>query len=216
MKIFTIAFSLLTCFVGFSQTSYDFSQILPPLEAKINAVLPSHFGKYQAKNGESFYEFDATGVWIVTTIFSSIAKETIRESSKYTVRNGYIFGVALEDSLPCELENDRYHFGMRNKEQIIGTDSPNGLKKISANSYLLCFYENGAYIPSLFSFSGKTLTVQYFDYESETTLFDSIADKKSKQKNGMNYITLTPSGKEWEELIKKSLFNSALEYVKTA
>ena len=194
------------------QDSYDFLTSLPPDEKSILAVSSSNLGNYTASNGESFYEFKEDGVWIVSTIYSSISKETIRESTKYTVKNGYIFGVVLGDSLPCELEEDRYYFGMRNREQIIGGSSKHELKKVNSNSYIINFYENGGFTPSLFTFSGKTLQVQHFDYETGTTMFESIDSQSNNQKEGMNYITLNPTEKEWSKLDKSKLFISIIDY----
>ena len=116
MKLLTLTVSILSACYVFTQDSFDFSEPLPVGEKTIIAVSNSFLGKYEASNGESFYEFTPEGVWIISTIYSSISRETIRESTKYTVRNGYIFGVVIGDSLPCELEGESYYFGMRNRE----------------------------------------------------------------------------------------------------
>lgn len=212
-NIFLILFLSFPIF-GNAQVSYDFSTAFPIEKDIVFIVDENNFGSYVSENNETHYEFNSEGVWIISTIFSSISRETIRESSKYVVRNGYIFGVVIDDSLPCELEGERYHFGMRNKEQIIGTNSKNILKKISSNSYIMNFFENGGYTPSLFTFSGKTLTIQHFDYETGTTLFSSIVSQNNKMVEGMNYITLSPTKKEWEELDKSKLFGSKINYKK--
>lgn len=215
MKLFTITALLFTSFFGTSQVSYDFSEAVPPKENSVSMVSNSLFGMYESNNKETFYEFNENGVWIISTLFSSISRETIRESSKYTVRNGYIFGVVEGDSLPCEIEGERYYFGMRNKEQIVGGNSKNVLKKIDQSTYTINFYENGGYTPSLFSFSGKSLSVQHFDYETGTVLFESIEEKKNKMVESMNYITLSPTEKEFSKIGITSILGEKIVYSKT-
>ena len=177
-------------------------------------VSNSLFGMYESNNKETFYEFKEDGIWIISTLFSSISRETIRESSKYTVRNGYIFGVVEDDSLPCELEGERYYFGMRNKEQIIGGNSKNVLKKIDQSTFVINFYENGGYTPSLFSFAGNKLSVQHFDYETGTTLFDTIEKKSNKMIERMDYITLSPTEKEFSKMGLTSILSEKIVYIK--
>ena len=191
MKIFGLIQLLSISFFGFSQDSFDFSAALPVGEKAVQAVEKNYFGSYAADNNETFYE-----------------------SSKYIVRNGYIFGIALNDSLPCELEGELYHFGLRNKEQIIGPHSENVLKKINASSYLICFYENGGYTPSHFTFSGKKLDVKHFDYEIGTAIFSNIERKTSKTVNGMNYITLSPTIEECKEIFSQTIFGPIFSYSK--
>jgi hypothetical protein len=208
--LFLLSFS--TIFQSFGQVSYDFSEPLPIDEKSIISVSSSDFGTYISENNETKYVFDYQGIWIETIIFSSISKETIRESSKYVVRNGYIFGVVLNDSLPCVLENERYHFGLKNKEQVVGGNSLNVLKKFNSSSYILNFKENGGFTPSLLAFNGKNLTIQHFDYETGTNQFSTIIIQSSKKIDGMNYITLSPSKKEWIELDQVKLFGSKYIY----
>lgn len=215
MKLFTITALLFISFIGISQVSYDFSEALPPKEKTVLTVNNSLFGEYQSSDKETFYEFKEDGVWIISTMISSISRETIRESSKYMVKNGYIFGVVADDSLPCELEGERYYFGMRNKEQIIGGNSKNIFKKIDQSTYVINFYENGGYTPSLFTFTGKNLSVQHFDYETGTTLFESIEKQSNKKVENMNYITLTPTEKEFSQIGILSIFSEKIVYIKS-
>ena len=210
--LFLLSFS--TIFQSFGQISFDFSEPLPIDEKSITSVSSSDFGTYISENNETKYIFDSQGIWIETIIFSSISKETIRESSTYVVRNGYIFGVALNDSLPCVLENERYHFGLKNKEQVVGGNSLNVLKKFNSSSYLLNFKENSGFTPSLLTFNGKNLTIQHFDYETGTNQFSTIIIQSSKKIEGMNYITLSPSKQEWKELDQVKLFGSKYFYIR--
>ena len=209
--LFLLSFS--TIFQSFGQVSFDFSEPLPIDEKSITSVSSSDFGTYISENNETKYVFDSQGIWIETIIFSSISKETIRESSKYVVRNGYIFGVVLNDSLPCVLDNERYHFGLKNKEQVVGGNSLNVLKKFNSSSYILNFKENDGFTPTLLAFNGKNLTIQHFDYETGTNQFSTIVIQSSKKIDGMNYISLSPSKKEWIELDQVKLFGSKYIYL---
>ena len=214
MRHTLLLLSFFIIFQSFCQVSYDFSEALPIDENPILSVSSSDFGTYSSENKETKYIFDAQGIWIETTIFNSISKDTIRESSKYTVRNGYIFGIVLNDSLPCILDENRYHFGMKVREQVAGGNSKNVLKKLKGSSYLINYKENDGYTPSLFTLSGKTLSIQYFDYETGTTVFDVIAQRSSKKVQGMNYISLTPTKKEWKGIDVTKLFGDKVLYFK--
>jgi hypothetical protein len=213
MKLIGIIITVFITFFGIGQVSYDFSTSLPPVENEINTVDRIHFGTYTAEEANSAYEFNELGVWIISTVFNSVSKEQVRESSKYTVRNGFIFGVS-EDSIPCVLENDRYHFGIKNKDQIIGSNSKNVLKKANNNQYLLNFEENGKFVPTLITFKGNNVDVQQFDYESGTTIFDDFKLFNSTKKQEMNFITITPTSKEWKKFnFKKLIFGKPITYL---
>lgn len=201
-------------FISFTQESYDFSSAIPIGENVIQTVDEKYFGIYSADNNETFYEFNADGVWIISTIFSAISRETIRESSKYTVRNGYIFGIVADDSLPCVLEGELYHFGMRNKDQLIGPNSSHVLKQINSTTFIISFSENGGYTPSIFSFLGNKLSVQHFDYEMGTNLFSTIKNQTSKTVNGLNFIQLSPTLAEWKQISVLNIYGNSQFYVK--
>ena len=213
MKIIGIIISVFVTFFGFSQISYDFSIPLPPNENQVGTVSTSHFGTFSSVESNSVYEFNLKGIWIISTVYSSISKETVRENSKYTVKDGYIYGVAT-DSIPCVLEEDRYHFGIQNRDQLIGPNSKNILKKLDENKYILNFEENGHFVPTLLVFKGKNLSVQQFDYESGTTVFDSFELYSTLNKEKMDFITITPTIKEWKKFdFERLLFGKEILYL---
>jgi len=215
MKIIGLALVLFSAVFCFGQVSYDFKEALPSTEKSSISVSSSDFGIYLSENKEIQYEFNEKGISIITTIYSSISKETIRESSKYSIRNGYLFGLVEKDSLPCFLaEDNRYYFGLKSTEQLIGSTSQNSLKKISSTSYLINYYENGGFTPSLLTFSKKEFSIQYFDYETNTTQFSTIVNQTDKQIVGMKYVTLLPTKKEWKELDQSKLFGNKILYSK--
>jgi hypothetical protein len=206
MKIFCLIASLILSFSSISQKSYYFSDPLPSVAAKVATIDAKWHGTYASGTGIT-YKIDANGISIVSTSISSISRESIRESSKYDVRGGFIFGVIENDSLPCVLDDERYYFGVHNVDIFVGTGSLNVLTKTKTSSvYILNVYENGNYVPMQFSFKGNKLTVSYFDYDSETTAFDFIAEKKDIAVEQQKLVILSPSVDEFGSLETKGIF----------
>lgn len=201
MKVLTSLISaVLLTLSCIAQTSYDFSTTVPPNSPEISAVPKSFFGVYSSDSADIDYEFSAKGIFAVSTIYNQISRETVRESSKYRVENGYIFGVQKDDSIPCILEGEYYVFGIKNREQIIGGTAQHKLVQLTTSSFIVNFKENGTYTPSLFEFKGKTLSVRHFTYESDATVFDGIASRKTATSNQMNTISLNPTLEEWNTI----------------
>lgn len=189
----------------FSQVSYDFAIPLPPAGQEVTTVLQPYFGVYSSDQADMDYEFNAKGVFAVSLIFSSISRETIRESSTYRVSNGWLHGVKTNDSIPCELQGEYYHFAIKQKEQLIGTDeSEHVLMKISDRTYILNFEENGKYTPSIFEFKGTELHIRHFTYEDQTT-FPMIAEQLEHSGGEMKSVTLRPTKEEWDKLPIESI-----------
>lgn len=204
---------MLITHINFGQISYDFSIPLPPSQATIQTVNENYFGTYSTEDGESVYEINTLGIWIISTVYSSISKETVRESSQYTVRNGFLFGILQNDSIPCLLDNDRYYFGIKNKELMVGNQTENKLKKIKNDKYIINFIENEKFVPILFVFKGKTLTVHQFDYDSSTETFNSFELFVRHKTDQMEYVTITPNVKEWRKFdYEKLIFDDGKNY----
>ncbi len=204
-SIISVVFLTLSCV---AQTSYDFSNTLPPNAPEISTVQKTFFGVYSSDSADIDYEFSAKGVFAISTIYNRISRETVRESSKYRVENGYLFGVQKDDSIPCILEGDSYVFGIKYKEQIIGGTAQHKLVQLTTNSFIINFKENETYTPSLFEFKGKTLSVRHFTYESEATVFDGITSRKSAASSQMNTISLNPTLEEWNKIPLTSIMTS--------
>jgi len=218
MKIFGLIASLFFTFFSIGQKSYYFSESYPNNGKSQNTVDKKWHGKYIVGKGNNVYEVNEDGISMVSTVISSISREEIRESSKYDVRNNYIFGIIENDSLPCVLENERYFFGVRNKEIIIGAGSKNVLKPSGRipNEFILNVYENGYYMPSIILFESKKISISQLDYDYETTVFDFITEKKSVQGQNLEIVILNPSDEEFSTLLKNiSVFSIQQEYTKT-
>jgi hypothetical protein len=208
-----VLFTLVISRANFGQISYDFSIPLPPSQEAIQTVNENYFGTYSTEEGESVYEINTLGIWIISTVYNSISKETVRESSQYTVRDGFLFGVLKNDSIPCVLDNDRYYFGIKNKELMVGNQTNNKLKKINNNKYIINFIENDKFVPILIVFKGKTLTVHQFDYDSSTEIFNVFELFEHHKTEKMEYVTLTPNVKEWRKFdYEKLIFDEGKNY----
>lgn len=189
---FTISFS------SFSQKSYEFGLPLPVEMIAVTTVLPDYHGVYESPNGPQLsYEFTDKGMFIHTINIQAISRETIRESSQYSVRNGHIFGVT-EDSIPCVLEDDNYYFGVRNKVQVAGAGTANQLLPNGTGSYILNFKTDTGYTPALLEFKVNQVWISHFDYDEEGKLFKKIKEQQviAGNTNGLTNIILLPTLKE--------------------
>lgn len=208
MKIYCLIASVILSFSSISQKSYYFSDPLPSVDAKVNHVDSKWYGNYASNSGVLTYQIDEYGITIVSTSISSMSRESIRESSQYDVRGGYIHGVLKNDSIPCVLDGERYYFGVRNTDVFVGIGSKNILKKTtSSNIYFLNLFENGNYLPMQLEFKGGKLTIRYFDYETDATQFDFIVEKKSIEIQFQELIVLSPTIDEFARLRKEGVFD---------
>jgi hypothetical protein len=204
-KLVNIILSVVAFFCFFSThaqiNSYEFKNVLPPQTDAVKTVDASNFGSYKATNEWIRYNIRAEGIFIETITHMSILRETIRESSTYFVRNGYLFGVT-KDSVPCFLEGERYYYGLKSEIEVIGLNSKNVLTRLSKDNYMINYFDNGSYTPSRLSFSGNQLIIEHFDYEDQTIVFSSIQDQVQV---GMR-ILLNPTTEEWNKIDKKIIF----------
>lgn len=214
MKIVGLVVFVLSTFFSIGQKSYYFSDPLPP-KGKNDYEIPKQFyGTYSSGSAGRSYIVGPNGIVVVSTSISSINRKTIRESSKYDVRNGYIFGVVIGDSVPCYLEGEYYYFGVKNRDILVGPGSLNDLVKLSNGKYILNFAENGLYVPSLIEFVGGKMIVKEFDYELETNVFNDIALKKEIPTDFGAMVILTPTKKEFDQLLIKNPFSSGKTFEK--
>jgi len=210
MKIVGLIASLLVGFISSAQNSYYFSAPLSVTETNNVRISPKYFGTYSSLDQPSQYEVSAKGIILVSTNISSISRETVRESSKYTVRNGFILGVLKNDSIPCILKDDYYFFGVQNKEIIVGHGSKNILTQIDDfGNYIINNFEKGTYIPMKITFNNSQFSISYFDYETDTKSFKFINEQTSAPSENLNVVVLSPSEKETKRLFKNNLFGDS-------
>jgi hypothetical protein len=186
------------CFFSLSGqiNSFEFKYVLPPGGDIVNHVDQKYYGRYAANDDWLRYRIDATGIYIETITHLNISRETIRETSTYDVRNGYIFGVIEGDSLRCILQDGKYYFGVINETQIAGSGSQNQLTRSRSGEYILNFFENQTFTPSRLKFAADQVEIAHFDYEDGTTVFDQIHQREITGTK----IVLHPTLQDWQAM----------------
>lgn len=207
MKIVASLFTFFILFSANAQYSYYFAEPLPSAGNSVGTVIEKYMGSYSTKDGTITYDIGVDGITLVSTTVSSISKATVRESSAYSVRDGYIFGIEKNDSVPCVLEDGYYYFAVRNYDQFVGGTSKNVLTKTSTSGrYVLNVYDNGKYVPQLLTFNGKKLEISHFDYEGEdSNEFGFIADQEELPLDGLKLVVLKPEPNDFERIASQSL-----------
>lgn len=200
MKKVSIIIYLFSVGFAFSQNSYYFSNPLPTEEKKVSSVDVKWFGTYDDGATGISYQFSVDGITIVSTQISSISRELVRESSKYSVKGDFLHGVLENDSVPCILENDLYYFGIRNRDAVVYKNSMTQLTRISETEYIINFYENGNYSPVKLSFSNGKMTVCDFDYDPSERSFNFIETQSESNSGQQSIIVLSPSQLEFDQL----------------
>ncbi|MDX2359271.1 MAG: hypothetical protein QNK23_00600 [Crocinitomicaceae bacterium] len=214
MKIIGLVASLFFVFTSIGQKSYYFSAPTNSMGQNVSSIDAKYFGNYAANAEARSYEFTSEGITIVSTSISSISRETIRESSKYTVRNNFLLGVVEGDSVPCILEGEFYIFGVRNRDVLIGSGSKTLLTKLSTTKYIIHHYENGLYTPEIMRFEGSKLIFEVMDYDFETTAFDHVAEKKNIPSEHFEIVVLSPTKDEFNQLLQNGTFVESSRYKK--
>ena len=211
MKIVGLLVAFFAVFFSNAQNSYYFADPVPSATKKVGLVSESYFGTYKLKNGTLEYQFDNDGLTLISTTMSTISRETVRETSQYAVRDGYIFGVSKEDSIPCILKEDYYFFGVRSHDVFVGGTSKNVLAKTNNPSvYVLNVFENGRYVPQILEFAGNKLKVSNFDYSGESKEeFGFVESKESVQSGDLNLVILKPKEADFER-IKSQAFEETM------
>jgi hypothetical protein len=212
MQNIVLSISLFIFQFGNAQVSYEFMQPLPPESARINSVDKTLHGIYKSDSSDIVFEINSAGIYTRNLVIHSISRETVRETSKYQVKGDYIFGIAEADSLPCVLDGENYYFGVTRRDTLINMMSKNELRKLSANEYILNFYENGSYTPCLLRLESGKLSIKYFDYSTDTNPFALIKTKQSKTEAEGTYVYLLPTLKEWKKIDSKLIFGQAKEF----
>lgn len=212
MRKIIIFICLLSIQFGRAQVSYEFIQPLPPESPRITSMDKTLHGIYKSDSSEIVFEINAAGIFTRNLVIHSISRETVRETSTYQVKGDYIFGISEADSLPCVLDGENYYFGVTRRDTLISLTGKNELRKLSANEYILNFFENGAYTPCLMKFESGKLFINYFDYATDTNLFSAIKSKQTKTEEQGTYVYLLPTLKEWKKIDSKELFGQSKEF----
>ncbi|MBI2257844.1 MAG: hypothetical protein HYU67_02985 [Flavobacteriia bacterium] len=210
MKYFLIILTIkITNICVFAQSSFLFKETLP-VEVKENSFFDEeYFGKYQGDKQEVYYEINKEGICTVSTMYTFISKEQVRETSRYKVKGDYLFGVVNNDSVLCHFEDDKYYFKIEIKKYLSKEEV--SIKKWKKNKFIVNFIEDGGFSPSIFEFSNKQLIVQHFNY-SENEKFSFINNKETITKEGSLTIYLNPTKQESKIILDKNYFDKSLVY----
>ena len=212
MKKIALLVFLILPILGSTQISYEFAKPLPPGSASLKAPNPQHFGNYKSNFNDITFVLNAEGVFTVSTMVGSISKDSVNDGGKYIVRNNHIFGVHKTDSIRVALQGSRYYFNIEHKEEVIGPHSKNVLSPVSSQSYLLNFYEDGGYVPCLFSIVDGVLAIQYFDYDSNTQVFSEVPKTVKKEEQFLTVFSLNPAKEDFADLNFTAMFNTEKTY----
>ena len=87
----------------FGQISYELTIPLPPKGTQIERISETYYGTYSSQQSDVDYEFSDQGLFVVSMIYSTISRETIRESSKFKVNSGWLIGIKENDSVEFDL-----------------------------------------------------------------------------------------------------------------
>ncbi len=176
-------------------------------------IEPDLFERYELTEDEhnalrvaagDYIVIDETGIYKEKNSIMTIPKAEIRENSTYTVRNGYLFGVVENDSLPCTLDGEHYLFLKPSKTYLFDPLNPTSkLFKLSdSDDYLLLSKEaNGHYSGMMFSFAGSGLDLKEVNLSCAAPVIKSIR-KKREEKGEIPTWFISPDKGEWTELVE--------------
>ena len=205
--------TLFYSFFGIAQKTVQFANPLPPDYKLVTQVDKANFGLYANPASGTVYLFDETGVSIISTITAYITREQLRESSAIQHRNGYLFGVVKGDSVPCVVEGERFYYGIRNKQVIVGEGAAHQLTKVDAKTYIVNFLEGNFFEPSLFTFEKEKLNVIHGEL-SALPEYAKILVINSVTRYSAPVDILAPSTEQWPALKKLLFAGNALTYIK--
>lgn len=215
-NIFLSIALMFSCAVLSQVTHYDFVQPLPPDGNNILSIPPKIQGTYALDSSNQEIIVKSRGIYMESNIYGSISKEEIRENSQYDVRNEHIFGINDYDSIPCVLEGENYFFGMRKTTELFSFNGKNTLRKANVESlttdYILCYEENGYWLPMLLSFSGNKLIISNPSFDDVPEAFAGIIDRFTEKHETVTRIHLHPSNEEWSSIDLPSYFAHQTHY----
>lgn len=214
MRLFILFFCLTAVRLFGQQVSYEFKSAVPPDGEIVMTIDQSYYGTYRNEQTGTELTIDERGITMTTIIVSFISKEQVRESSKYDVRNGYLFGVKENDSVPCILEGENYYFGVRQEVNLRDEKHQAIIKRTGERSYVLNFLETNGYSPSMLKISGNTVSIEHFTYPSDQPVFKGIKNMEYKGGSDYQLCLLQPTQLEWNALDKTLIFDKAILFVK--
>lgn len=164
-----------------------------PLGLKeVSKIDKSLYGMYKDTANDTWLQISMRGFYKTATMFMQMPKTEVDENDQYWVKEGWIYGITKSDSLPCELENDTYYFGIPRKSELFSFNGEYSLKQLDAQTYILNtkLYADSSYQISKIYIENNTVELYSFDQFTFALKNDSL---------GVNYFDAS------ETLVLKSL-----------
>lgn len=215
MHYFLTGIFFFSTYLLFGQKMVEFSDPLPPDYKLAQAVDKDLYGDYRNEATGTIYHFDETGISIVTRVIAYVTREQVRESSKIQARNGMLYGVVPNDSVPYVEEGERYYYGIRNAVKIAGEGSGNQLTRIDTKTYVLNFLEGTFFEPSMLTFGPAGLSIVHanLDYRDE---YDRLLKTNTVTKYNTEIVILAPADTQWSWLKPLLFGGEKLAYAKVS
>ncbi|MBK9190141.1 MAG: hypothetical protein IPM77_00860 [Crocinitomicaceae bacterium] len=157
----------------------------------VSAVSSSYYKKYQPEASEEnkmrnaageYMVVDASGIYLLKNKLLFITREQVREDRKYQVRNGYLFGVVENDSVPTALEGENYYFLIPSKNYLYNMNAgPSTLfEGLSQGEYLLVTPEENEYYSVIyFRFTNGKMEVKELIFNTDVCNVETVEEKET-------------------------------------
>ena len=202
---------LLFCSVSFCYGQDNYSVYFKKEHPEAGKVKDISFFSGQYKdtvNSGATWIFNDEGIYTAEVIPLRIPKKSVRESSKYTVKEGYIFGVRENDSLPYIMQGDDYLVGIENKRLQADWKNKDSENEIYSNKHTLYLhFKEGDYY-SLVKIVKDYQSLVFYEFNYEKCLDHLKKLKKTEEEKIGNNPTLiiNPKSKEWQEFNLEQYF----------
>lgn len=206
--------------------NYCFSEKGLSSLVKLEAIAASYHGRFELPEDEK-YEMrraggedlvvDGSGIYLEKNKILSITRETVREDSKYTVRNGWLIGVVENDSVRVVLEGEKYFFLIPSKTYLFEVNSAsnrlfsNGVKD---EFFIATEVRSGHFEVIGIRLSSGGVELKELTWTKQCTLQMIKDQEEIKKHNGGDYslFILSPTKDEWKGL--SGCFQTYDSYVK--
>lgn len=173
----------------------------------------NRYSKYQLKKTDKnqmriaageYLVVDESGIYIEKNKLLFVTREEVRENSKIEVRNGYLFGVVENDSVPTALDGERYYFLAPSKTYLCELRSSihklfTGLNQ--GEFLLMTLEENNHYTAMYLKFQTGSLALMETAFDSEKCACSQIKEHELL-KGDFDTFILSPTLKEWQLLFQ--------------
>lgn len=143
---------------------------------------------------------DEHGVYIAKNKLLSISREEVRENSRYLVKNGYLHGVTLNDSIPTFLQDSSYYFLMPTKAFLFDASLPTQkLYKVNNTTFLVFTNEDNGYYSVLnIQINQGKISLSELDLTYNET--NAIVHTTTTE-NGIKTFILSPKKSQWSSIL---------------